>query len=200
MVGVWRDGDWALSPELGDQRSERLVGGRNRFPPGTEMTGSLLKGPTVKLQYPAVVLFDDGNHVVVRASWAEPASRDLGFVRLESGDVWTEHYWRDRWYSVKEIKGADGRLKGWYCDVVRPSYLDEGRLVSEDLELDLWVSADRQTIIRLDEEDFVSSGIAETDPGAATEARRAMSQLEQLARQGFAAISVKDLTPPHHKG
>jgi predicted RNA-binding protein associated with RNAse of E/G family len=164
------------------------------------MTVSLLKGPTVKLQYPAVVLFDDGNHVVVRASWAEPASRDLGFVRLESGDVWTEHYWRDRWYSVKEIKGADGRLKGWYCDVVRPSYLDEGRLVSEDLELDLWVSADRQTIIRLDEEDFVSSGIAETDPGAATEARRAMSQLEQLARQGFAAISVKDLTPPHHKG
>ena len=46
--------------------------------------------------------------------------RDFGFVRFEPGDVFTEYYWRDRWYAVKEVRDAAGVLKGWYCDVTRP--------------------------------------------------------------------------------
>jgi len=146
---------------------------------------TLIKLRHPNVEYPAQVLFDDGTHVVVRGTWSEDEPRDLGFVRFEPGDVFTEHYWRDRWYSIKEVRSADGDLKGWYCDVARPVRMAEGSLVSEDLDLDLWVSADGRTILRLDEEDFASSGLAESDPVATAEARRALDELEREASSRF---------------
>jgi hypothetical protein len=157
--------------------------------PGSEVTIRLIKHPRPEVRYPAVVVRDDGTHVMVRAPWAGAPSRDLGFVRFEHGDVFTEHYWRDRWYSVKEVRGADARLKGWYCDVIRPARVGQDTLVVEDLDLDLWLSADRGTVLRLDEDEFLESGLAERDPGAAARAREALDCLERLAREdGFAAL------------
>jgi predicted RNA-binding protein associated with RNAse of E/G family len=155
--------------------------------------GSLVRVTLVKrshpnVEYPAVVTFDDGTHIVVRGTWSEEEVRHLGFVTFEPGDVFTEHYWRDRWYSIKEVRAESGVLKGWYCDVARPVRLREGSLVSEDLHLDLWVSADGRTILRLDEEDFEASGLAETDPLAATQARHALDELERLARDRFNGV------------
>ncbi len=132
------------------------------------------------------MLSDDGNHVVVEAEFAESVPHDLGFVVLELGDVWTEHYWRDRWYSVKAIRSAAGVFKGWYCDVARPAEIDSGILVSVDLELDLWVSADRAVIIRLDEDEFHALGVPDQYPQAAAAAMRAIEELERLARSGRA--------------
>src|SRR5436309_361044 len=106
------------------------------------------------VEYQADVLWDDGTLIVVRGPWTGTRPLDLGFVRFEPGDVFTERYWRDRWYSVKEVRSRDGVLKGWYCDVARPVRVADGVLVSEDLDLDLWVSADRRTILRLDEDEF----------------------------------------------
>ena len=141
------------------------------------------------MEYPAVVRFDDGVHILVEAAWAEPEARDLEFVRFERGDLFREHYWRDRWYSVKEVRSGRGDLKGWYCDVARPARVEDAVLVSEDLDLDLWVSADGGTVLRLDEEDFAASGIGDRDPAAAAEARRALDELERLARDGFGDLS-----------
>jgi Protein of unknown function (DUF402) len=141
------------------------------------------------LEYPAEVLFDDGDHVVVRANWAEASDRDVGYVRFEKGDVWTEHYWRGRWYAVKEVRDAEGRLKGWYCDVTRPVQVISERLLSEDLFLDLWVSGDCVTTLRLDEDDFMASGLPVRDRDAADAARRALDELESLAADGFAAVT-----------
>ncbi len=102
----------------------------------------LVKAGRIKIRYPAELLHDDGTHVTVRAAWAGAGVRDFGFVRFEPGDVFTEHYWRDRWYAVKEVRGPEGVLKGWYCDITRPASVSEGELVVEDLDLDLWRSAD----------------------------------------------------------
>src|SRR5947209_4152602 len=82
-------------------------------------------------------------------------------VRFEHGDQFTEHYWRDRWYSVKEVRDAAGQLKGWYCDVARPAQAAGEALIVQDLDLDLWVSPDRSTVLRLDEDEFLASGLAE---------------------------------------
>jgi hypothetical protein len=142
------------------------------------------------VEYDAVVISDDGNHLVVRGPWAESEPRDLGFVRFEPGDVFTEHYWRDRWYSIKEVRGDGGVRKGWYCDVARPVRVKSKELVSADLELDLWVSADGRQILHLDEDEFVASGLADTDPEAATQARLAISELERLARTGFVDLLI----------
>lgn len=156
--------------------------------PGSSVRVSLTKRRPPNVEYPAIVTFDDGTLISVEATWSEETARDLGFVRFEPGDVFTEHYWRDRWYSIKEIRSKSGHLKGWYCDVTRPVRLEEGTLVSEDLDLDLWVSADGQTILRLDEEDFAAGGLGQADPNAAAEAREALDELERLAVDRFEAI------------
>ncbi|MEU6824668.1 DUF402 domain-containing protein [Streptomyces atriruber] len=143
---------------------------------------ALVKAGRTKIRYPARLLHDDGNHLAVRAPWAAPGVRDFGFVRFEPGDVFVEHYWRDRWYAIKEVYAGDGTLKGWYCDVTRPAVRDGAVLTVEDLDLDLWVSADRGTVLRLDEDEFAESGLAAADPAAAAAAVRALDELEALAR------------------
>ncbi|MGW4979673.1 DUF402 domain-containing protein [Streptomyces mirabilis] len=144
----------------------------------------LVKSGRTKIRYPAELLADDGTRVTVRAPWAGEGVRDFGFVRFEPGDVFTEHYWRDRWYAVKEVRDAEGVRKGWYCDITRPATLSGGELVVEDLDLDLWRSADGTAVLRLDEDEFAASGLATTDPRAATAAQNALDTLELLAREG----------------
>jgi len=141
----------------------------------------LVKAGRTKIRYEAELLTDDGTRVTVRAPWAGEGVRDFGFVRFEPGDIFTEHYWRDRWYSVKEVRDASGTLKGWYCDITRPATLNGTELVVEDLDLDLWVSADGKEVLRLDEDEFEESGLAQTDPEAASAAWTALYELEQLA-------------------
>ncbi|MBJ6638062.1 DUF402 domain-containing protein [Streptomyces sp. DHE7-1] len=146
----------------------------------------LVKGGHTKIRYPAELLHEDGVRVSVRAPWAGEGVRDFGFVRFEPGDVFTEHYWLDRWYAVKEVRAGDGTLKGWYCDITRPAVRSGTELVVEDLDLDLWCSADGRDVRRLDEDEFAESGLAERDPGAASAAVAALDELETLAREvGF---------------
>ncbi|MFF1403483.1 DUF402 domain-containing protein [Streptomyces sp. NPDC058294] len=144
----------------------------------------LVKGGRTKIRYPAQLLRDDGTRIAVRARWEGAGVRDFGFVRFEPGDVFTEYYWRDRWYAVKEVRGADGALKGWYCDVARPAVLSGTELVVEDLDLDLWRSADGRDVRRLDEDEFAGSGLTQADPRAASAAVAALDTLEALARDG----------------
>ncbi|MEU1376997.1 DUF402 domain-containing protein [Streptomyces triculaminicus] len=159
---------------------------------GGAVTVRLVKAGRTKVSYPAGVVYDDGTHVVVTAPWAGDGTRDFGFVRFEHGDVFTEHYWRDRWYAVKEVRDAAGGLKGWYCDVTRPALASREALVVEDLDLDLWVSADGSTILRLDEDEFADSGLAGRDPAAAEAALRALDELEALARSdGFDGLLAR---------
>ncbi|MCT9093132.1 DUF402 domain-containing protein [Streptomyces sp. ASQP_92] len=144
----------------------------------------LVKAGRTKLRYPASVVCDDGTRLSVRAPWAAEGVRDFGFVRFEPGDVFTEHYWRDRWYAVKEVRDAGSVLKGWYCDITRPAVVADGEVLSEDLDLDLWLSADGATVLRLDEDEFAESGLAERDPEAAARALAALEELELLAKLG----------------
>ncbi|MFG2331857.1 DUF402 domain-containing protein [Streptomyces sp. NPDC048604] len=154
----------------------------------TEVEIVLVKAGRTKIRYPAEVVADDGVRLSVRAPWAAEGVRDFGFVRFEPGDVFTEHYWRDRWYAVKEVRSGGGTLKGWYCDVTRPAVVDGGRVVVEDLDLDLWVSADGGEVLRLDEDEFAASGLAAADPEAAESAVVALDELAALGRDGLLAL------------
>ncbi|MGP9021686.1 DUF402 domain-containing protein [Streptomyces sp. BR1] len=161
----------------------------NSIDPGTLLSVTLVKSGRTKISYPASAVSDDGTRLTVQAAWAGDGVRDFGFVRFEPGDVFTEHYWRDRWYSVKEVRAADSSLKGWYCDIARPAVVRDDEVVSDDLDLDLWVSADGATVLRLDEDEFLASGLAARDPDAASRAEEALDELELLARLGkFTAL------------
>jgi hypothetical protein len=65
--------------------------------------------------------------------------------------------------------------------VTRPAVRRGGELVVEDLDLDLWRSADGTDVRRLDEDEFAESGLAETDPDAAAAAMAALDELEVFA-------------------
>ena len=150
--------------------------------PGAQVSVRLVKAGREKVRYPATVDADDGFRAVVTAPWSLPHTRDFGFVRFEPGDVFTERYWRDRWFSVKEVRDAHGGLKGWYCDITRPVAVAGAVLTSEDLDLDLWVPPGGGPVRRLDEDEFAASGLAGRDPDAALRARQALAELEELAR------------------
>ncbi|MER5871191.1 DUF402 domain-containing protein [Streptomyces sp. NPDC002044] len=155
-----------------------------------QLTVVLTKAGRVKIRYPAVPLSDDGDRISVRAPWAAGTARDFGFVRFEPGDVFVEHFWRTRWYAVKEVRTGDGVLKGWYCDVTRPALVRGAEILVDDLDLDLWVSADGTSVLRLDEDEFAASGLAGSDPEAAAQAVRALDALDEQARKpaGLSAL------------
>ena len=156
---------------------------------GRSVEVALWKAGRLKIRYPAEVMARSPTRLSVRAPWAAEGVRDFGFVRFEPGDVFVEHYWNDRWYTVKEVWSADGGLKGWYCDITRPAVLRGAELLVEDLDLDLWVSADGSSVLRLDEDEFEESGLAGRDPSAAEAAVRALDELETLARaEGLAGL------------
>ncbi|GGY25181.1 DUF402 domain-containing protein [Streptomyces tanashiensis] len=152
---------------------------------GRSVEVTLTKAGRTKIRYPAEVLSEEGARLSVRAPWAAEGVRDFGFVRFEPGDVFVEHYWRDRWFTVKEVWSADGSLKGWYCDITRPAVIDGSGVAVEDLDLDLWVSADGSEVLRLDEDEFAASGLAASDPEAAARAVVALDELEVLGRKGL---------------
>ncbi|MET7574467.1 DUF402 domain-containing protein [Streptomyces sp. NPDC005492] len=156
----------------------------NSSDPARQLDVVLVKAGRTKIRYTADLLSDDGTRLAVRAPWAGEGVRDFGFVRFERGDVFTEYYWRDRWYSVKEVRSGTGELKGWYCDITRPATLSGTELVVEDLDLDLWRSADGLDVRRLDEDEFEESGLPTSDPAAAAAAVAALDELEGLAREG----------------
>ncbi|MFF9067670.1 DUF402 domain-containing protein [Streptomyces sp. NPDC014891] len=155
---------------------------------GRSVEVTLTKAGRTKIRYPAEVLAEDAARLSVRAPWAAEGVRDFGFVRFEPGDVFVEHFWRDRWFTVKEVWSADGSLKGWYCDITRPAVIDGSGVVVEDLDLDLWVSADGSEVLRLDEDEFAASGLAASDPEAAACAVVALDELEVLGREGLIAL------------
>jgi len=96
-------------------------------------------------------------------------------VTLKRGDRFVETYYAERWYNVFEIFDRDdGALKGWYCNVTRPSVFTDGRIEYVDLFLDLWVSVHgAQTV--LDEDEFAA---AELDEETRRAARQALSELK----------------------
>ncbi|MGB9775721.1 MAG: nicotinamide-nucleotide amidohydrolase family protein [Anaerolineae bacterium] len=130
------------------------------------------------ISYPARLLFQTPNAVLMRAVWDRPPM-DLEYGRLEPGDLWLETFYADRWYNVFEIRAPDGELKGRYCNITRPARIAPGEIRAEDLALDLWVDPDGRTRV-LDEEEFACL------PLTPEEQRTARQALEGLLRAPLA--------------
>jgi predicted RNA-binding protein associated with RNAse of E/G family len=139
------------------------------------------KGTTVT--YRGDLLHAETGHLLIHARWERPRL-DLGYLVFEPGDHFYEHYYTQRWFNIFEVRGESGVLKGWYCNVTRPAQLVGDVVISEDLELDLFVPPDRHNILRLDLDEFEARGLARSDPPAYTAALAALDELERMARVG----------------
>jgi len=144
------------------------------------------------LAYTGVVAASLPAGVRLAARWERPRL-DLGYTTFETGDVFTEEFYTDRWYSIIQIASPSGALKGWYCNIAAPASIEmtaEGAVVSyRDLLLDLWVAPDG-TMLTLDEDEFATDSSLDDETRAAALAGLAMLRTVVTHREGlFAALT-----------
>lgn len=125
------------------------------------------------------------------------AAVQAGMLSLEPGDVFIESFYKDRWYNVFEVYGAqDGQLKGWYVNITRPARIKGQHVYQEDLALDLTVAADHETVQVLDQDEFEALDLP---PAEAGRARRTLTELLTRAERGqppFVPYGRQASSPP----
>jgi protein associated with RNAse G/E len=137
--------------------------------------------------YTGKVLRRENDAIVLRTAWEHPPL-DLGYAVFEPGDCFTEHFYADCWYNVFEIRAADGRLKGWYCNVTRPACISDSGIAWEDLALDLWVAPGGEMQV-LDEDEFAALPLT---PAERQAAREALAELQALVARGAPPFDRRD--------
>lgn len=125
-------------------------------------------------RYEAKVLQVSPNAVLLVAGFNRPERMFHGIL-LGQGDPFVEIYFNDRWYNIYEIHDkADGRIKGWYCNITLPAEFGEDSISYVDLALDLLVYPDGQMLV-LDEDEFAELNLNKTRQA---QARRALDELQ----------------------
>ena len=116
---------------------------------------------------------------LLHAEWTRP-TLPLGYTTFEIGDRFREEFYTDRWYSIFEIRTAQGALKGWYCNIAEPATISGAIITCRDLLLDLWVAPDGTTTV-LDEDELE----ADTTLDAPTRERAwaALAELQRMVRE-----------------
>jgi protein associated with RNAse G/E len=146
-----------------------------------------------RIQYEGDIVKYLENGVVIQAYWKR-ATTDLGYVRFEPGDCFTEYYYSDRWYNIFDIADADGQRKGWYCNIAQPASIFAERIEQVDLLLDVWVDP-RGVPLVLDEDEF------DADNTLNAELRKAaLDGLHQLLEMIAAQSEPFVITLPLEKG
>ncbi len=135
------------------------------------------------IRYPAIVLARDAHSVTVQATWQLPRV-DLGLFGIEPGDVMIETFYDNRWYNIFRVCRPDGATRGWYCNLARPARISAQTIETEDLEIDLIVSADRQRITITDYDEYEARGLRQTEPATDVALRAAIAELRDLVVRG----------------
>ncbi len=128
--------------------------------------------------YPGLILARDALSVCIEAEFDRDFA-DVGLFTLERGDRFSETYYFDRWYNVFTIIArGTGRLKGWYCNIARPAWMDGADLYADDLALDLLRHPDGRMQL-LDADEFSALAISDE------ERRRCRLALDRLRWQMY---------------
>ncbi|HST87567.1 MAG TPA: DUF402 domain-containing protein [Ktedonobacterales bacterium] len=125
--------------------------------------------------YPAMLVKRLPDGVRLEAEWTRPPLA-LGYTTFATGDRFVEWFYTDRWYNIFEVRAADGRLKGWYCNIAEPAVIAEANITCRDLLLDVWVTPHGASLL-LDEDEFE----ADDQLDATTRARARQAVTDVLA-------------------
>jgi uncharacterized protein len=126
--------------------------------------------------------------IVIQAKWTLP-TKELGYTRFEPGDTFTEYYYSDRWYNIFAILDADGKRKGWYCNVAQPASIFEEHIEQIDLLLDVWVNPQGEPLV-LDEDEFAAAILSEEQYTGAREGLRKLLELLETRSEAFSPLGV----------
>ena len=115
---------------------------------------------------------------------------DAGAVVFRRGDLMTEWFYSDRWYNIFRIQDVDdGRLKGWYCNVTRPTVITQNAVAAEDLALDVFVTPSGELVV-WDEDEFAALDLPPHDQAQAWAAVEALRREVKERRPPFDEIST----------
>ena len=121
------------------------------------------------------------NFVVIDAPF-NARSRDLGYMKLETGDLFHELYYSDRWFNIFQVFGSDDALKGWYCNICKPARFGDHEISFVDMVLDVFVYPDGRTLV-LDQEEFRQKADTLYSPEDARLSEQAIPQLLEMVRR-----------------
>ncbi|WP_298405465.1 DUF402 domain-containing protein [uncultured Chloroflexus sp.] len=141
------------------------------------------------IRYQATVLARDAQSVTVQAEW-RLGRVDLGLFSIEPGDVMIETFYTNRWYNIFRAQRPDGVTRGWYCNLARPARIDDDVIETEDLEIDVIVSADRQCVEITDLAEYEARGLALAEPDTDAALRAAIAELRDLIVRGEQPFNV----------
>ncbi len=105
--------------------------------------------------------------------------RDLGYMKLETTDLYHEFYYADRWFNIFQVFRTDGLLKGWYCNVCQPARFSGNDVYFVDMVLDVFVYPDGRPLV-LDEEEFKEKANSIYSPEDAGRAKAAVTELLKM--------------------
>ncbi|MHB0869027.1 MAG: DUF402 domain-containing protein [Chloroflexota bacterium] len=109
--------------------------------------------------------------------------RDLGYMKLESTDLFHEYYYSDRWFNIFQVFGTNGTMKGWYCNICKPAQFLDHQIDFVDMVLDVFVYPDGRSMV-LDQEEFQEKRLGGLySPEDARKAEEAVVQLLEMARR-----------------
>lgn len=129
-------------------------------------------------RYPARILEVHQDRVIVEAFFNHTDMLIQG-VQLKQGDRFIETYFFKQWYNLLELHDRDDdRLKGWYCNICRPTVFSDSTIRFDDMALDLLIYPDRSKSL-LDRDEFDALGLDEKTRQACW---RAVEILENLAK------------------
>jgi len=115
----------------------------------------------VELTYEGNVLERGADYVCVQALFG--FDRDLDYVTLRKGDIFTEWFYNNRWYNVFRIQDKETQvLKGYYCNITRPANICGTYVAAEDLALDIFVKPDGTTLL-LDEDEYHALSLSDDE-------------------------------------
>jgi len=105
-------------------------------------------------RYPATVINDLPNGVLIEAFFNRPVDLPFHDVTFHPGDRFLEMFYTDRRYNIFEVYDRESlELKCWYCNASRPAEIDVQKLSYVDLALDLMIYPDGRQLL-LDEDEF----------------------------------------------
>lgn len=136
---------------------------RDALPPGTTVTIIKLRPDgSEAIRYPGEVITAPAGWVAARAPWGQRRV-DLGYLVFEPNDIFLEYFALDDPFNVFAIYTHEGTLKGWYCNVTHPSWIERATIYWHDLYIDV-VAYPEGRVIVLDEDELAESGLVSRDP------------------------------------
>lgn len=140
-----------------------------------------------ELSYSGTIRERGENFVCIDAHFGF-SDRDLGYVHLRQGDLFTEWFYSDRWYNIFRVQDVHShQLKGWYCNITRPAEIKPDQVAADDLALDVFVYPNGKLIL-LDEDEFAKLNLSEVDRQKAWAAVGDIKQLVKLQKIPFHEI------------